>query len=224
MITKHLTTTVNVCYYLTMKSLNLIGKKFNKLIVVDKAPKQSGKTIWKCVCDCGNTTYVMTSNLTCNRTKSCGCLKDEKLVQRSTKHNQRHTNLYEVWKSIKQRCFNVNNKSYKNYGARGITLCEDWKTNFKSFYKWSIDNGYQKGLTIDRIDNNGNYCPENCRWVDRQVQCNNTRCNKIIIFNGESKTLADWCRILNISYSCMSSRLRNGWSIERAFTTVPRVR
>lgn len=200
-----------------MKKLDLIGKKFNKLLVINKV-EHNNKYLWECLCDCGNKTYVLTSNLTCGRTKSCGCLKNESLIKRSTTHNQRHTNLYEVWKTMKQRCYNSKNKSYKNYGGRGISICPQWKNDFSSFYLWSKNNGYAKGLTIDRIDNNGNYCPENCRWVTRKVQANNTRFNRFITINNQTKSLADWCRLFNLKYSCVHSRLSKGWSIKDALT------
>ena len=102
-----------------MKKLDLTGIRFGKLIVLEKAPNQKHKTMWKCKCDCGNTSFVITSNLTSNKVNSCGCLRKEQLIKRSTTHNQRHTNLYEVWKTMKQRCYNPKNLSYKNYGGRG---------------------------------------------------------------------------------------------------------
>ena len=199
-----------------MKALDLTNKKFNKLSVVEKTTNQKHKTMWKCKCDCGNIVFVTTSNLTCNRVKSCGCLKTEKLIERSTTHNQRHTNLYEVWKTMKQRCFNSNNKSYKNYGARGIQVCEEWKNSFDSFYKWSMSNGYKQGLTIDRINNNDNYCPENCRWTDRTTQANNSRWNKHIIIDGKDDTLANWIRYFNTTPTKYYLRIKKGYSEQDA--------
>ena len=120
------------------------------------------------------------------------------------------------------RCYNKNNKRYDSYGGRGINICDEWldKTNgFINFYKWSIENGYEEGLSIDRINNDYGYYPENCRWTDRKTQQNNTRFNKIIEFNGEKHTLSEWSEILNISYTVLSTRLNRNWSIDRAFTT-----
>lgn len=201
-----------------MKRLDLTNRKFGKLLVIRKAKNQKHKTMWECKCDCGKITFVTTSNLTCNKIKSCGCLKNEKLIQRNSLHKQRHTNLYEVWKTMKQRCYNPKNLSYKNYGGRGIFVCDDWKNNFISFYNWSISNGYVKGLTIDRIDNNGNYCPENCRWVDRVLQANNTRFNKHITINGKDDTLSNWLKYYNITRNKYYNRIKKGFSEQEALT------
>ena len=201
-----------------MKFKDLTNQKFNRLTVLKLAPKHKNKIAWLCRCDCGKTIIVLASNLTNNRTRSCGCLKMEKLLQRSTIHNQRHTKIYEVWKTLKQRCFNPTNISYKNYGGRGITICEDWKNNFSSFYEWSMKNGYKEGLSIDRIDNNGNYCPENCRWTDRKTQANNTRTNHFITFRNQTKTIAEWSRHFNLPYSNIFAKLqKNNYDGEKAF-------
>lgn len=205
---------------MTMKGKDLIKQKFGRLLVVNRAYTKNHKVYWECICDCGKTTFVHTSNLRCNRTQSCGCLKIEHLVDRSTTHKQRHTKLYEVWKTIKQRCFNKNNISYHNYGGRGITICDEWKNDFNSFYEWSMANGYKEGLTIDRINNNGNYEPSNCRWTTKLVQANNTRTNRYVTINNETKSLADWCRYYNISYSLVYQRIyKFKWDDIKAITT-----
>jgi len=202
-----------------MKFKDLTNQKFNRLTVLKLAPKQKHKVAWLCKCDCGKTTIVLATNLTGNRTRSCGCLKMEKLLQRSTTHNQRHTKIYEVWKTLKQRCLNPNNKFYFRYGGRGITVCEDWKNNFTSFYEWSMKNGYKEGLSIDRIDNNGNYCPENCRWTDKLTQANNTRTNHYITFRNQTKTIAEWSRHFNLPYGNIQGKLiRNNYDAEKAFS------
>lgn len=211
-------------YNINMKYKNLIGKKFNRLLVIELAESKNDNIVWKCLCDCGKITNVITANLTSGRVKSCGCLKEEKLIRRNTTHNQRHTKLYEVWKTMKQRCSNPNNKGYKNYGGRGIKVCDEWKNSFQSFFDWSMKNGYSTNLSIDRIDNNGNYCPENCRWTNRIVQANNSRWNKFITINGETHSLADWCRIYKMPYTLVSNRVsRYGWDIVKALKT-PKIR
>ncbi len=202
-----------------MNNLNLIGKKFNKLTVLERSSIKSRNVVWKCRCDCGNITFVETCNLKANRVKSCGCLKLEKFIERSTKHNQRHTKLYEVWKSIKQRCLNPNNRSYKNYGLRGISICDEWKNDFNTFYTWSMKNGYNSKLSIDRINNNGNYEPSNCRWVDRTTQANNKRTNHFITYDNKTLTIAQWSQETGISPCAIYCRLQRGWSPEKTLTT-----
>lgn len=203
-----------------MKSIDLSNQRFGCLLVVKKSHYKNKKVYWECLCDCGNIVYVVTSNLKCGKTQSCGCLKKKLLIQKNTTHNQRHTKLYEVWKTIKQRCLNPKNHAYHNYGGRGITICDDWKNNYTLFYQWSILNGYKEGLSIDRINVNGNYEPSNCRWVTNQVQANNTRSNRYITINNVTKTLAEWCRFYNISYRLVVNReKRLKWDIIKALTT-----
>lgn len=201
-----------------MKKLNLINQKFNRLTVLERSNNSGKKVMWKCRCECGNITFVSTSNLRCNKAKSCGCLKLEEFSKRFVKHNQRNTKLYEIWKSIKNRCLNPKSLAYKNYGGRGITICQKWKDDFMEFYTWSMQNGYNENLSIDRINNDGNYEPSNCRWVDRKTQANNTRTNHFITFDNQTLTIKQWSEKLNIPYSCLFSRLKN-WSIEKALTT-----
>ena len=209
-----------------MKTVDISNKKFGKLLAVKRCTNMSGKTAWECKCDCGNITFVTTSNLTCNRIRSCGCLKIKQLLERSTTHNQRHTVLYSVWRGLRQRCNNPKHASYHNYGGRGITVCEEWDKSFQAFYDWSYANGYstenQKDeklkLTIDRIDNNGNYEPSNCRWVDRKTQTRNMRTTRFITFNGQNKSVSEWCEIYGIKLQTFNTRIRNGWSIEEALT------
>lgn len=131
-------------------------------------------------------------------------------------HRQRHTKLYSVWVGIKNRCYNPKQINWCNYGGRGIELCEEWHS-FANFSNWAYNNGYSEELTIDRIDNNGNYSPENCRWTTRNRQSNNRRNNHYITFNGETKSLKDWCDELQINYCRTKARIRNGWTIENAF-------
>ena len=209
-----------------MKTIDISNKKFGKLLALKRCTNMSGKTAWECKCDCGNITFVTTSNLTCNRIRSCGCLKIKQLLERSTTHNQRHTVLYSVWRGLRQRCNNPKHASYHNYGGRGITVCEEWDKSFQAFYDWSYANGYstenQKDeklkLTIDRIDNNGNYEPSNCRWVDRKTQTRNMRTTRFITFNGQNKSVSEWCEIYGIKLQTFNTRIRNGWSIEEALT------
>ena len=203
-----------------MKAKDLTNQKFGKLTALERVSNKKYKVAWKCRCDCGNETIVLTTNLCSKRILSCGCLKLEKLITRSTTHNQRHTKLYEVWKTMKQRCSNPNNIGYHNYGGRGIKVCDEWKNSYQVFYEWSMNNGYKEGLSIDRINNNGNYEPSNCRWADKFTQCNNTRQNKYIEINGVSKTIAQWSKDYNIPANVVRGRYyTRKWDIIKALTT-----
>lgn len=209
-----------------MKRLDLLNQRFGRLVVVEKSNSKNGETMWKCKCDCGKTTIVSTSNLKAGRIKSCGCFKLDKLIELSTTHNQRHTFLYEVWKAIRQRCNNPKHASYHNYGGRGIAVCDEWNKSFQAFYDWSYANGYstenQKDeklkLTIDRINNDGNYEPSNCRWVDRKTQSRNMRTTKFITFKGQTKSVSEWCELYGINRNSFDVRIKGGWSIEDALT------
>lgn len=133
------------------------------------------------------------------------------------KHGQCATRLYHTWENMKKRCYNKNNNHYKWYGARGIAVCDEWKDDFQAFYDWSKNNGYNNNLTIDRIDNNGNYEPNNCRWVDMKQQQRNRRSNKNITINGETHCLVEWCEIYNMPYDKVKHRINQcNWSIKRA--------
>ena len=135
-------------------------------------------------------------------------------------HGMYNTRLYDIWVNMKQRCFNPNDQAYQNYGGRGIAVCDEWKDDFQAFYDWSVSNGYQDGLSIDRINNDGNYSPENCRWTDRNVQNRNRRNNHKITYNGVTKTVVEWAEEKNIPYELLLNRLNKlGWSVERALTT-----
>lgn len=212
-----------------LTSENLVGMKFGRLTVMDReSPKsKKAKGLWVCKCECGNVIKVNTSDLKSGNTTSCGCKRKETLRQLRTKHGESNTRLYNVWSDMKKRCYNTKNVDYKNYGGRGITVCDEWM-DFQNFYEWAIANGYDETAprgqcTIDRIDVDGCYEPENCRWVDRYIQMNNKRNNRILTYNGESHTLAEWCEIVNIPYSCLKSRLNKlHWSVEKTLTTPTR--
>ena len=165
-----------------MKTKNLIGITFSKLTVLERLGNdKGGRCLWLCECICGGITKVRTDKLTTRNTKSCGCLINEKLIERSTKHGLKHHKLYSVWQNMKSRCYYNKRKQFKDWGGRGIKLCEEWRNDFKVFYDWAISNEYAEGLTIDRIDNGGNYEPNNCRFVTIQENLKNKRTNKITI-------------------------------------------
>lgn len=164
------------------KKNDLKNKRFGRLTVVDYLGNNKyGKALWLCKCDCGNTKIIVGSSLTNNMTYSCGCYNREEARKRRTKHNLSYNKLYKVWSGMKTRCYNKNFIYYCNYGGRGITICDEWKNDFLNFYNWSISNGYKDGLTIDRINNDGNYEPNNCKWSTRAEQNRNMRKRKNFI-------------------------------------------
>ena len=186
------------------------GQKFNKLTVIKmdhteryKSPKGKNlnKKYYLCKCECGNTTIVYQGKLLSGQTKSCGCLQ--------TKHGKYKSSLYNIWRGMKKRCDLTQSKDYKNYGGRGISVCQDWENDFKSFYDWSIKNGYQEGLTIDRKNNDGNYCQENCRWVSMKEQARNKRSNVIIEIDGEKKNITDWAEHIGVKRHILYWRFHN---------------
>lgn len=195
------------------KLIDLTGQKFGRLTVIEKYGKYT-PTKWLCKCECGNEYIAIGNNLKRGFTKSCGCLQKEH--PNGTTHNLANTRLYNIWAGIKTRCKNPKSKAYKNYGARGITVCDEWANDFTAFHEWAMANGYQEGLTIDRIDANGNYEPSNCRWLTNAEQQNNRRNNHSITYNGETHTMAEWARILGINYHTLQTRLYRGWTIEKA--------
>lgn len=189
---------------------NLVGKKFGKLTVLKKVENSKRQqTRWLCLCDCGNKIIVDRTNLSINKTKtfSCGCYKKERI----TKHNKCKTKIYSAYIAMKQRCYNKDSKPYKYYGARGIKICNEWlnkENGFMNFYNWSMKNGWEEGLSIDRIDTNKDYEPDNCRWVNSLIQMNNTRRNHYITYNNETHTIGEWARILNKDYDKLYKELK----------------
>ena len=194
--------------------------KFGRLTALYKIHKSHKKNVkWLCLCDCGNLVEVFQSNLAGSKTKSCGCLNKEVLIDRLLIHGKSCTRLYHIWQHIVQRCTNKNAPNYKDYGARGITVCKEWLNDKTKFFKWAIDNNYRDDLTIDRIDVNGDYEPSNCKWSTKKQQARNRRTNKMIVYNGETHCLSEWCEILGLNYNKVKRRLQRGWSTKKAFTT-----
>lgn len=192
------------------QKLRLEGKRFGKLTVLKYACSYKQRSNWLCKCDCGNETIVESRLLKSGNVTSCGCVHKY--------HGMSGTRLYTIWQHMIDRCYNSNNTNYKNYGGRGIQICDEWKDDAGKFCEWALANGYAKDLTLDRIDVNGNYEPGNCRWATRKEQANNKRNNHFLSCNGEIKTITEWERITGISKQTIYKRLKRGWSVERALT------
>lgn len=201
------------------KRIDLTGQQFGRLTVISFAgTDKSGKARWNCQCECGNTTETYGQGLLNGMAKSCGCLHREVVARNNTTHNMTGTRIYNIWHDMKERTRNKNNKRYDRYGGRGITLCKEWG-KYENFYTWSIENGYKENLTIDRIDNNKGYSPDNCRWTTQAEQNRNKSDNVLIEHNGETKTVAEWAKEKNMTYDCLRYRIKRGWSIEKALET-----
>ena len=205
-----------------MKTIDLTGKRFGRLTVVEFAFKKNKRKYWLCKCDCGNYKAIQSPHLTSGHTQSCGCLHKEKAKQLLTKHGKYYSRLYSIWVDIKDRCCNPKNQAYKNYGGRGINIWSEWldkENGFMNFYNWAMANGYNDGLTIERIDNDGNYSTDNCRWATVKEQANNRRSNVLVTHNGKTQTMKEWAHDVGIPYKAVWARMQKlGWSSERALT------
>lgn len=199
---------------------DLTGKRFGKLTVISIHGKAGEKNTYLCQCDCGNKIVVLGNNLVSGATNSCGCIRRETTRKLKLSHGKHGTRLYTCWKNMLNRCNDPKNKEYKNYGARGISVCEEWR-DFNSFFKWATSNGYSDSLTIDRINVNKGYSPDNCRWADLHTQARNKTNNRVFSLNGETMVLEDWSKRLGVDSSTIRCRLKQGWSIEDALTKPP---
>ena len=212
-----------------MKKIDLndiVGKKLNRLLVLSfdhsrphPNPSKGNFYFYKCQCECGNITIVRRERLINLETKSCGCYgKEIRKKILATKRILSHR-LYNIWRTMKERCYSPKNIKYYCYGGRGIIICDEWKNDFNKFYDWAIANGYKDHLSIERINVNGNYEPSNCTWANAKIQANNRTSNHFIFFNNEKHSISQWAEILKINRSTLWYRIKRGWTIERAFST-----
>lgn len=208
---------------------NLANQKFGYLTAIKRAPdyiQANGRhrTMWLCKCKCGNTAIVGTDQLTGNYTKSCGCFHIKRAKDANTKHGLEGTRIYRIWRNVKTRCLNKNNKRYKDYGERGIKICTKW-LDFQGFYEdmgksyeKHIKNYGEKNTSIDRKDTNKGYYKENCKWSTLIQQANNKRNNHYITFNGETLSLSQTARKYHLTKAVLTYRINNGWSVEKSLT------
>ena len=201
MRTKHLVSGQKFAKLTVMKLDRVEKKTFNSSLT--KSGKRTiNQEYYLCKCDCGKYTVVEKTHLTkkVDNTLSCGCVQGT--------HHKTNTRLYKIWAGMRKRCFNVDSNDYKNYGGRGINLCEDWEKDFMNFYNWAITNGYKDTLTIERIDINKNYEPTNCKWIPKSEQSRNRRGNWLLEHNGQVKLLSDWCEELSLKYHTLYMGLK----------------
>lgn len=196
----------------TLKDLS--GQAFGKLIVLRRGENtKSGNARWVCQCDCGKVSSVVGSHLRSGHTRSCGC----NLISDQAKGHAKER-IYRIWTGMHRRCYNPDSDNYKWYGGSGIEICKEWH-DFLTFRKWALENSYTDKLSIDRIDSEGDYSPENCRWQTQKQQMNNVSSNKIISYKGKEYTQSEFAEKYNLKYHTVRNRLRLGWSLNRIVNT-----
>lgn len=190
---------------------DLTGEKFGRLTVIKRADNKGPLTAWECRCQCGNVVVVRSQDLRRGRQKSCGCKQHDNLLERNSKHLASGTRPYRIWKGMKSRCYNPNTPTYKDYGARGIQVCERWRDSFENFWA-DMRDSYADNLSIDRIDNDRDYCPENCRWADRTTQNRNSRQNVVTHTRYGTLVLSELAEKTGLNYGTLKGRKQRGWA------------
>ncbi len=210
---------------------NLKGKRFGMLKVLERSNNHGNQTYWKCQCECGNIIEVKASRLKQGEKTNCGCVARKigyykSGIPKNKTHGMSNTRLYRIYKKMYRRCYCPKTKYYENYGGRGIYICSEWLDDhgFENFYKWAINNGYSDDLSIDRIDNDREYSPDNCRWATKKEQANNTRSTVFLTYKGEKKPASEWSKITGIPQDTLTTRKRNGWTDEECIKTPLNVR
>lgn len=207
------------------KFQDLTGQRFGRLVALKRVEGKNGRKEWLCQCDCGAIKAITAGALTSGETKSCGCLQKELLSKRVKTHGKSNDRLYWVWRDMKLRCYVPSTNGYNRYGGEGKTVCKEWLDDFQSFYDWAVANGYDENkqsmqCTIERIDGNKGYSPENCRLATMKEQANNRRNNHFLEYKGKRQTMKQWAEETGIKYSTLKRRiLAYHWSTEKALTT-----
>ena len=200
--------------------LDLTGKRFGRLVVKSYSHKKNKYNYWNCICDCGNSVIVSSGCLLSGTTLSCKCQRKENMLKSRLKHDSSKTRLYHIYNGMKKRCYDTKDINYKRYGERGIVICDEWldkENGFQNFKNWALSNGYSDNLSIDRIDNNGNYEPSNCRWANDKTQCRNRRSNRLITYNNQTKCISEWSEIFDIPAGKIWYRLSHGYDLNKVF-------
>lgn len=207
------------------KCVDLTGQTFGRLTVIERvenyiSPKGQKQSQWLCKCECGNIVKVVRSVLQNGHTRSCGCLRKEISVSANLKHGMIDTPVYKEWENMKARCYTKSSSRFNRYGARGIIVCDRWRNSFEAFYAdvSILPNFGKEGYSLNRIDNDGNYEPNNVEWADKITQANNTSTNHYLTYSGKTQTIAQWAREYNIGSATLLYRVNAGWNIERALT------
>lgn len=198
-----------------MKKYNFpdfIGKQIGMITILD-FKKIDNLPKFYTLCECGNKQWLNAYSVIKGSAISCGCFREIQLKLKCSKYIAKDKRLYSIWKEMKNRCYNKNRKDYKYYGLKGVQICKDWINDFNNFQEWALNNGYSEKLTLDRINANGNYCPENCRWVDMKCQNRNKTNNVKVFYNGETKTLKEWSETLHINYGTLKERYKKHHSL-----------
>lgn len=206
---------------MAMKSIDEVGNVYGRLTVMERVENNTKRrgAIFRCECSCGNSEYlVFGGDLRKGRVNSCGCYKSELVTKNNTTHGMKSSRIYRIYHNMITRCTKKNNPGYERYGKRGIKVCDEWssETGFSNFLEWSMNNGYSEELSIDRINNDGNYEPANCRWVTNDIQANNKSTSRFYELNGETKTVSQWSKRYNINYDNLINRLNKGMSLKDA--------
>lgn len=204
------------------KQIDITGQRYGRLVPLYRVENDKyGRSAWMCQCDCGTRKVISANDMRSGKSRSCGCLERENrlsIKNRSKRTHQMHnTRIYHIWQGAKNRVFNKRDEHWPDYGGRGITMCKEWASSFECFRDWAFANGYSDDLTIDRIDVNGDYCPDNCRWATKADQQRNKRNNRYYTYNGKTQLIPAWAKEFGVTDSTIRSRIRRGISPEKVF-------